>query len=218
MLDVSFVKDFISVLKNVQKMYLNIFIKEENRYRINILSFAAYNNYLVMLMLMLKKTDDEFGKMCYKFLNILLQRTNKYANELYIDEEFYKLAVLKDIIEFENIVFYLEEKFVNNKEIFITTFTSMGCIVNASIYIECLGRREKILIGNFLMAHKRKELKIICDFGMGIEELILIPNNNFNNYFITNNGYNCESIEDLEFWDDRNWNFDAFDNYFNEVF
>ena len=203
----------VKLLKKFPEMYKSCFIDRGSYIFRDKENLSQCLDYLQKIADTFTKTPNiEFNRTLYKLLGCVGNYAlyHYYADE-YMDYLSHGAMVVKEIIEFKNITYFVEEKYVNHSDIYISAFfvDNAMCPLNLNIYVDVLGKTDTISLGSFFLVHKNKNLNFTLSDMYSQKNFSLTSSKIFTHYVFSGSSKNFSCIENLNTWDDRNWNFNS---------
>ena len=199
----------VKLLNQLPEMYKNCFIDKQKyiwRDKENLSQCLDYIQKITDTFT--KTTDVEFNKTLYKLLSCVAAYPlyHFYADE-YMDYIAHSGLVPKEIIEFRNIAYFIEEKYIKGSEIYLTAITSNKRLnpLGLDVYVESIGENRSIVLGTFFLAHKNKEILLTVFDEIYKKEFKLKPSHPLSSYRLNGYSNNFSYIENSNIWDDNNW-------------
>ena len=201
----------VKLLKKFPEMYKSCFIDKGSYIFRDKENLHQCLDYIQKIADTFTKTANvEFNRTLYKLLACVGNYAfyHYYADE-HMDYISHGAMVVKEIIEFKNIAYFIEEKYVKNSDVYITAFfvENAMCPLNLNVYIDVLGKTDTVSLGSFFLVHKNKNLSFTLSDIYSQKNISLTVAKTFTHYVFKGSSNNFAYMENNETWDDRNWNF-----------
>lgn len=202
----------VKLLKKFPEMYKTCFVDKGSYIYRDKGNLEQCLNYIQKIVdTFTNTTNIDFNRTLYK----LLGSVGSYPYYHYCADEYMDYLshgmVTKEIIEFQSIAYFIEEKYINNADIYVTVFAAdnRSCPLNLSVYIDVLGKTDVVSLSSFFLIHKNKNIKFTLSDFESKKDFYLTSTKVFTYYTFGGTASNFSRVENTDMWDDRNWNFNS---------